>query len=102
MNNMVIAIFERLKNLDDEWQFVDTPNDAAEESADPHMSTPKPSPSPIPTSENIPSTDEKEQTSVEKIIDDKAELTESPKTELPTSIESATPTEITAGKTLYK
>jgi hypothetical protein len=51
MINMVIAIFERLKNLEDEWQFVDTPNETttnAEEQqpADPHMSTPKPSPSP--------------------------------------------------------
>ncbi|KAL7310376.1 GDP/GTP exchange factor for ARF [Mucor circinelloides] len=50
MINMVIAIFERLKNLEDEWQFVESPNDGTEEPADPHMSTPKPSPSPTPQS----------------------------------------------------
>lgn len=47
MTNMVIAIFERLKSLEDEWQFVDTPNDNTEETAEPHMSTPKPSDSPV-------------------------------------------------------
>lgn len=62
MTNMVIAIFERLKSLDDEWQFVDTPNDAAEEPADPHMSTPKPSHSPVlQTTETIIETDENPQ-----------------------------------------
>ncbi|EPB82288.1 hypothetical protein HMPREF1544_10968 [Mucor circinelloides 1006PhL] len=50
MINMVIAIFERLKNLEDEWQFVESPNDGTEEPADPHMSTPKPSSSPTPQS----------------------------------------------------
>lgn len=62
MTNMVIAIFERLKSLDDEWQFVDTPNDTAEEPADPHMSTPKPSHSPVlQTTENIIEIGEKSQ-----------------------------------------
>ncbi|OBZ90807.1 hypothetical protein A0J61_01144 [Choanephora cucurbitarum] len=48
MINMVIAIFERLKGLEDEWQFVESPNDGTEEPADPHMSTPKPIQSPTP------------------------------------------------------
>ncbi|KAI8095249.1 hypothetical protein BDF21DRAFT_405503 [Thamnidium elegans] len=62
MTNMVIAIFERLKSLDDEWQFVDTPNDTAEEPADPHMSTPKPSHSPVlQTTETIIESDENSQ-----------------------------------------
>ncbi|KAI8385758.1 hypothetical protein BD560DRAFT_321873 [Blakeslea trispora] len=47
MINMVIAIFERLKGLEDEWQFVESPHDGTEETADPHMSTPKPIHSPI-------------------------------------------------------
>lgn len=81
MNNMVIAIFERLKNLDDEWQFVDTPT--AEEPADPHMSTPKPSPSPtLPNTEENTNTD---QSDVTKVLESQAKLTESPKTEEPTS-----------------
>lgn len=61
MTNMVIAIFERLKSLEDEWQFVDTPNDTTEEIADPHMSTPKPSHSPdLQTTETIIESDETE------------------------------------------
>lgn len=44
------AFTHRLKHLEDEWQFVESPNDGTEEPADPHMSTPKPSPSPTPQS----------------------------------------------------
>lgn len=47
---MLTNLSYRLKNLEDEWQFVESPNDGTEEPADPHMSTPKPSPSPTPQS----------------------------------------------------
>ncbi|KAI7908041.1 uncharacterized protein BX663DRAFT_492785 [Cokeromyces recurvatus] len=49
MINMVIAIFERLKNLDDEWQLIESSNEAIEEPTDPHMSTSNFSSSPTPT-----------------------------------------------------
>lgn len=90
MNNMVIAIFERLKNLDDEWQFVDTPS--TEEPADLHMSTPKPSPSPVlPSTDANTSANQPEDSA--KILEPQADLTESPKTEEPPSSENPdTPT----------
>ena len=91
MNNMVVAIFERLKNLEDEWQFVDTPS--TEEPADPHMSTPKPTPSPIPT------TDDTEEKS--PLLEEVETLTDSPKTEEPIIEFVAADTkhtEVTAGK----
>ncbi|KAG0170045.1 GDP/GTP exchange factor for ARF [Apophysomyces sp. BC1015] len=49
MINMVTAIFERLKTLDDDWQYIESQADNGDENARdaPHMSTPKPSPSPI-------------------------------------------------------
>ncbi|EIE86778.1 hypothetical protein RO3G_11489 [Rhizopus delemar RA 99-880] len=41
MINMIIAIFERLKSLEDDWSFIESPSDAAEELAEQiHMSTP--------------------------------------------------------------
>ncbi|KAI9270638.1 hypothetical protein BDA99DRAFT_546097 [Phascolomyces articulosus] len=64
MINMVISIFERLKTLEDEWVYIDSPGEttktatattAAEKEGQknghfttnaPHMSTPRPSPSP--------------------------------------------------------
>ncbi|KAI8082800.1 uncharacterized protein BX664DRAFT_366573 [Halteromyces radiatus] len=63
MIKMVISIFERLKNLDDEWQFVDTPTESDGEmqrdgqttaTHAPHMSTPRPSPSPTPSTDTTP------------------------------------------------
>lgn len=127
MINMVIAIFERLKNLEDEWQFVDTPNDLTTEdqqstTADPHMSTPKPSPSPTLQQEQEKETvaavlDEQSQEQRVSTVDnsnekekemsataEEAVLTESPKAAeeeqeeiLPSSIDPTT--DITAGKT---
>ncbi|KAI8142216.1 hypothetical protein BJV82DRAFT_615987 [Fennellomyces sp. T-0311] len=55
MINMVISIFERLKTLEDEWVYIESPNDAIKPadkddqkniSTAPHMSTPRPTPSP--------------------------------------------------------
>ncbi|KAI8979713.1 hypothetical protein BDF20DRAFT_1000955 [Mycotypha africana] len=47
MVNMVIAIFERLKSLEvDDWQFIDTPEEGENATVDPHMNTPKSTPSP--------------------------------------------------------
>ncbi|KAG0746337.1 hypothetical protein G6F57_000076 [Rhizopus arrhizus] len=41
MINMIIAIFERLKSLEDDWSFIESPSDTAEELAEQiHMSTP--------------------------------------------------------------
>ncbi|CAO3610737.1 unnamed protein product [Cunninghamella echinulata] len=49
MVKMVVSIFERLKTLEDEWQFIDTPTDAYDILSQdgqvmnpPHMSTPQP------------------------------------------------------------
>ncbi|ORX59019.1 Sec7-domain-containing protein [Hesseltinella vesiculosa] len=59
MIKMVVAIFERLKHIEDDWQLIDTPTEPEDELAKDvtgikrvdsiaaiHMSTPRPSPSP--------------------------------------------------------
>ncbi|KAF7725729.1 GDP/GTP exchange factor for ARF [Apophysomyces ossiformis] len=55
MINMVTAIFERLKMLDDDWFYIESQTDTGDENVReaPHMSTPKPSPSPV-LETNIP------------------------------------------------
>ncbi|KAI8641644.1 hypothetical protein BD408DRAFT_345726 [Parasitella parasitica] len=91
MINMVIAIFERLKTLEDEWQFVEPPNGGTEEPADPHMSTPKPSPSPIPQSTADNATDSQIDTSTNK-----EELVDSPKSEEAAEAATVEPTTLRA------
>lgn len=105
MINMVIAIFERLKHLEDEWQFVESPNDGAEEPADPHMSTPKPSPSPTPqsTAENAaenqdtPTDTTAQDTEQEQVHTETEVLVESPKSEeIPQATTTVEPTTLRA------
>ncbi|RCH92537.1 GDP/GTP exchange factor for ARF, partial [Rhizopus stolonifer] len=79
MINMVVAIFERLKSLEDEWQFIESPNDSTEEPADPHMSTPKPSHSPLLESNTDNTSDKEEQAST--VVEPEQPLVESPEQE---------------------
>jgi hypothetical protein len=78
----ILRTFSRLKNLEDEWQFIESSNDGTEEPADPHMSTPKPSPSPTPqsTTEHITETEEIQiddrATDQPKITNDNTDITE--------------------------
>ncbi|KAI9483078.1 MAG: hypothetical protein EXX96DRAFT_478742 [Benjaminiella poitrasii] len=91
MINMVIAIFERLKNLEDEWQFVEPPNDVTEETVDPHMSTPKTSLTPTPqstvTNKNQPNNEEEKTDKVEDSNGTADEVTEEELVESPISEE---------------
>lgn len=110
--------------MEDEWQFVESPNDGAEEPADPHMSTPKPSPSPTPQNTNTELSDtfteteteteteaetetkvetkaetETEEHVSEKVVGQETEtLAESPKSKEPPPVTMIESTDVTAGK----
>lgn len=94
--------------MEDEWQFVESPNDDTEEPADPHMNTPKPSPSPTPQStaadiiesNETKSTDTLETADNTSISEEKADQTEKPDVLLVESPKSEEISQVTAGKYL--
>ncbi|KAI8371498.1 uncharacterized protein BYT42DRAFT_595024 [Radiomyces spectabilis] len=102
MSKIVIAIFERLKDLEEEWQIVDVPNDVEKanpaSSIAPHMSPPRPSDSPQTTSSSekivstmavaAPSTPNENEKGTQPTQQDATNTTSSP-----TAAEEASPTE---------
>ncbi|KAL0073779.1 hypothetical protein J3Q64DRAFT_1649624 [Phycomyces blakesleeanus] len=99
MINIIVAMFERLKVLEDEWQFVDlqseTNDDEKEVSSNaPHMKTPRPTLSPVSKSEDDEKVKEEsgtESSDTEQILSEKTEENES-STETPQDTPTTTAT----------